>query len=82
MQASLGKRTRKIVELVDIYRTLCELVGIPLPANDSHPVEGDSLVPLLRDPTGSSWPKTTGPYMYYCMQHAWMASLVDLIERC
>eukprot|EP01052_Picozoa_sp_SAG31_P082821 SAG31_NODE_42916_length_269_cov_0.911765_1_plen_60_part_01 len=60
MPASAGKRTRKIVELVDIYRTMCDLVGIPLPTNDSYPVEGDSLVPLLQDPTGARWTKTTG----------------------
>jgi len=36
-----------IVELIDIYPTLCELAGIEPP---SH-LQGQSMVPLMRDPT-------------------------------
>ena len=36
-----------IVELIDIFPTLCELAGITLPEH----LEGVSMVPLMRDPT-------------------------------
>jgi len=39
-------KTDGIVELIDIYPTLCELTGIEPPAQ----LEGKSMVPLLRDP--------------------------------
>lgn len=41
-----GQRSKSLVEFVDIYPTLSEMAGIPLP---SH-LEGQSLVPILEDP--------------------------------
>ncbi|WP_405293633.1 sulfatase [Algibacter sp. Ld11] len=41
-----GKKTEALVELVDIYPTLCELAGIEKP---SH-LEGQSFMPLLSNP--------------------------------
>ena len=64
LPASLGKRTASIVELVDIYTTLCDLMGVPLPSNDTYPVEGTSMVPLLQDPTGTGWTKVVGLTQY------------------
>ena len=40
-----GRRSTSLVEFVDIYPTLCELVGAELP---SH-LQGTSLVPILED---------------------------------
>lgn len=42
-------RSESIVELVDVFPTLSELAGLPIPAS----VQGESLVPILRDPSHS-----------------------------
>ncbi len=40
------KTTKSLVEFVDIYPTLCELTGLPMPSN----LQGNSVVPLLHHP--------------------------------
>jgi iduronate 2-sulfatase len=46
-----GRPCLRMVQSLDIYRTVCELAGLEPP---SH-VEGTSLVPLLQDPRGPKW---------------------------
>lgn len=48
-----GRKTDAIVEFVDIYPTLAELAGLPLP----NGLEGTSVVPLLDDPN-APWSKS------------------------
>ena len=47
-----GTVTRQLTETVDIYPTLSELAGLPLPKGP-QPIDGVSLVPVLRDPSQS-----------------------------
>jgi len=42
-----GKSSQALVELLDLYPTLCDLAGIPEPGH----LEGRSFAPLLDDPT-------------------------------
>jgi arylsulfatase A-like enzyme len=46
-----GRTCTRMVQSIDIYRTLCELAGLEAPAH----VLGTSLVPLLHDPRGPNW---------------------------
>lgn len=42
-----GQRTKRVVELIDVFPTLADLLGIAPPAD----LEGESFVPLLEDPS-------------------------------
>jgi len=48
-----GTRTSALAETVDIYPTLCELAGLPAP-NNPYPLEGKSLVPVLKRPSSEN----------------------------
>jgi len=45
-----GSSTKQLAESVDIYPTLAELAGLPVPTGP-QPIDGRSLVPVLKDPT-------------------------------
>ena len=47
-----GKNTEALTELVDIYPTMCEFAGLPVPEH----VEGVSMMPLLKHPS-RKWKK-------------------------
>jgi arylsulfatase A-like enzyme len=68
-QKAAGGKTEALVEFVDIYPTLCELAGLPLPGH----LEGTSAAPLLDSPdlawksaAFSQYPR--GPVMGYSMK--------------
>lgn len=47
---SHGRKTDALVELVDLLPTVAAALDVPLPAGDTYPVDGSSLMPLLRNP--------------------------------
>ena len=47
--AKPGSSTRQLAESVDVFPTLAELAGLPAPAGP-QPMDGVSLVPVLKDP--------------------------------
>ncbi len=44
-----GKKSMALTEFIDIYPSLCELAGLPIPRH----VQGKSFLPVLKNPTGT-----------------------------
>jgi arylsulfatase A-like enzyme len=66
-----GRKTDGMVEFLDIYPTLCELAGLPLPDH----LEGKSFLPLFENPhqdwkevVFSQYPREGGQVMGYAMK--------------
>jgi arylsulfatase A-like enzyme len=66
-----GKRSSSSVESVDIFPTLCELAGLPIPES----LQGDSLVPILKNPAAkgkdfsmSQYPRQGDRLMGYALR--------------
>ncbi|MCE9609081.1 MAG: sulfatase [Chthoniobacter sp.] len=55
-----GVASRQLLESVDLFPTLAELAGLPAPRGP-QPIDGLSLVPVLRDPA-----KVVRDYAYHC----------------
>ncbi|QEG22943.1 sulfatase [Mariniblastus fucicola] len=55
-----GQRATGIVELIDLYPTICELSGVAAPEN----LDGNSLVPALQDPAVELKPYAIGRYQF------------------
>lgn len=53
-----GRRTAGLTEFIDIYPSLCELAGLPLPEH----LEGRSFLPLLKEPNATRKPQAIGRY--------------------
>ncbi len=61
-----GKRVEKLVEFVDIYPTLSELAGLPVPEH----LQGVSLAPLLDDP---EHPWKSAVFSQFLREGIWIA---------
>lgn len=57
-RAGAGRRCDALVEFVDLYPTLCDLAGLPLPDH----LQGESFSPLLETPDGPSKPAAFSRY--------------------
>ena len=63
-----GSHSTALVETVDVFPTLCELANLPAPKAVPQPMDGRSLVPVLREPNASvrdhayhAYPRNRGP---------------------
>ena len=46
-EGKAGQRINSLVELVDLYPTICDAINVPVPEH----CEGKSLIPLIGDPS-------------------------------
>ena len=65
-----GQNTTKLVELLDLYPTLADLCGLEPP----EALQGQSLRPLLADPSDNDWNKPAYTQVWY-NPNAWGYSI-------
>ena len=65
-----GQNTTKLVELLDLYPTLADLCGLEPP----EALQGQSLRPLLADPSDNDWNKPAYTQVWY-NRNAWGYSI-------
>lgn len=53
-----GQKTAALTEFIDVYPSLCELCGLDIPEH----CQGESFVPLLKDPTAPGKPFAIGRF--------------------
>lgn len=70
-----GSSTDQLAETVDIYPTLAALAGLPAPAGP-QPIDGTSLVPVLRDPAAR-----VRDHAYHCFPRGGMLGLAIRTDR-
>ena len=63
---NVGTTTEALVEFVDVYPTLCDLTGIPIPDD----LEGTSFKPVLEEPS-RPWKKAT--FTQFLREGIWIA---------
>lgn len=61
---SPGSTTSELIETVDLFPTIAELAGLPLP-DGPQPIDGDSFVPILKGE-----PSDIGQHAYHCFPKA------------
>lgn len=59
-----GSQSSALVETVDLFPTIAELAGLPVPEGP-QPIDGDSLVPLLKGQVKGQVPDTQS-YAFHC----------------
>jgi arylsulfatase A-like enzyme len=56
--AQVGQRSDALTEFIDIYPSLCEMAGLPMPGH----LHGESFVPLLKNPSLEGKPAAIGRF--------------------
>ena len=83
---SHGRRTGAPTELIDVFPSLCDLVGIPQPTNDAYPLEGVSIKPVLRNTSlatlpGRDFALSTYPRCPRLDGPVWDDACIHVVER-
>ena len=72
MPRSHGQRTNNLVEAVDLFQTMADIAGIPVPASEG--LQGTSLLPLLMEPDGKGVKVAALSQIPRCWQNETMQS--------
>mmetsp|Transcript_5125 Transcript_5125/g.15625 ORF Transcript_5125/g.15625 Transcript_5125/m.15625 type:complete len:636 (-) Transcript_5125:95-2002(-) len=73
-----GSRSTSLVELCDVFPTLAEVSGLPMPPG----IQGSSLVPVLRDPTATVRATASSQFAHCCFQGTHTINASSVCEMC